>query len=354
MGAFFGLFAVVAVLGGVQAFVCHRWRRALQRTADRLGLNVTGVPIWPGRARGAVGDLHVSISGHLQMSPVWGVRRLLQRKLVSYYFTRIEVEGVPGDLSAGSEGWAAGLGALLADGEAVVTGDADFDEVVSVRGEVDVVRSRLDQATRAAMVRAIELGAKVEDGRVKLEVSGLKANSERLAELTDVLVSLGQALSDQAARVDERLERIVAQDPDPEVADGALAALIEQHPASHATQRAIDGVLQAANVAPQSASSGLNHDRPAVRLATIVRMAEVGVIRDVEKLLAIAEDRHQRRSARNLARQAIAAIQGRVSNASAGGLALSEPGRLGGLSMADAPGSLSAVEPAPEEDLEPA
>lgn len=121
-----------------------------------------------------------------------------------------------------------GVGALGVPRWRFEVGDPSFDEVAILSGEPErLLRSRMDEETRAAVAEAVRLGAVLRDGAWTIEVEGMR-DVERLALFVDALrVAAGAIAAGEGHTVAGRLRAIAEGDWRAPVRMRALGALLD-------------------------------------------------------------------------------------------------------------------------------
>jgi len=230
-----------------------------------------------------------------------------------------------------------------------------------------------DAATRPALLAA----RSDEDARVRVEAA-LALGDDGIATLLDVVreeraedalraraivalgarlpVDLATAILGRAGDAEHRASGLACVDALGATGPPALAALRAALESGDG-EVAVAAARALAHVGESSAEAlvgGLADSRPAVRVAAAESLGRVGAV-DVVPLLRDAAERSDEGGLRRAVRQAIAAIQARLSGAEPGQLTLAA-GEAGQLSLADergAGGEVSLVEEPAEAPLEP-
>jgi hypothetical protein len=260
--------------------------------------------------------------------------------------------------SSGSEGWTslAITGpfvplslrpeATISGGD-VMTGELDFDGVVSVKGDGAIAVAVLDPTARKSIKRAVLAGFTFEHEALRITTSG--DDVDLIVPYIDQALGLARLLREPADLHGALLRRLQTEP----LVDGRMAIAIQMPPAvaKHEGQvrelcalpedevrlalaSRLDHAALWATLPEPTLIRLLTSPRLLVQREAIARLARSGTIASVP---ALSADSHWSREARDLAADAILAIQSRAT------------GSRGDLALSSADGSLSLA----HQEVEP-
>jgi len=373
-------------LFGLAAFVYSMHQRSREADAFRQAATTLHVPfvsesgLLGGGERsfdGETGGVRFRVHAYMRRSGKNAQRRI-----------RISAHGAPLDLSVRRQGalddaWQAVAGVDLQ------IGDPAFDSRAVVKGDPVAARLVLDAGTRAELLQVMEeLGARLHDGRVEVDVHRTVTDASWIVERVERLAGLVRRLrADPGDRwPEDRLVAMVEQDPNSGVRRGAFQDLRARAPGRLGPL--LDGLVRDKDPGLRALAAGELGDLPtlrrifaqtedpeaivlaamavvkhgdagaesrllahaaspnaSVRVAVADALGAVGTVRSVETLLPLTQGLLADGDAKAAARAAIAAIQARLGEVEAGRLSVVEDGLSGAVSVATEAGRVSVVKP---------
>lgn len=262
-------------------------------------------------------------------------------------------------------------------GQDVQLGDRALDAAAIFSGEhVHTIRGRMDADTRAAVLRAVRAGARLEKGWWILTLQAKDLEPARIVALASLVHEAARVIARTGGDTTERLLGIAATDPLPEVRRNAFASLRARlKPGDWLVPFTADPdprvrVVAAAALGPQGRDvllglldpgDPLVHRTAALALADLANdgdrarieaallpylgtgntrvieaLGRIGTAVSVPPLTRLADAGLGLGSVARQARRAIGAIHGRLAGVGTGGLALADPGSgAGALTIAD-------------------
>lgn len=260
-----GAATMSATLGGWAAVRGHRARRVADKLAQRLDASrvIVGAQ---GRleAEGQIDGVDVVVEHLEACSPApRGFHTRIAARLPSHL----------GALKIGAPRSA--MIDVLSLHPVTPSGDLGFDRRIAVRGPESVVGPALDEASRA-LLAGLVLGrrGRVHRGWVEITVPGLEWRLDRIEDQLGVVARVAASLQFEKAEAATRLQRIAELDGLSAVRQLALLRLLELHPDSACTRRAV--------------ADALASDVIRLRLIAASVLPEAGA-REARRLLASAE-----------------------------------------------------------------
>lgn len=199
---------VIAVMIHFAVQSTREWKQMLADIASKHRLTYSGGS-WLSRpkATGMVIPAHLTVDTVTESSG---------NSTVTYYRVLATLSLPP--LSLGREGFGSFFGKMI-KGEDLEIGDPHFDDQVVIRGAEPIARALLDQVTRDAVLRGVQEGITVGDGKIEWRKSGAR---EQVPAIVDLVLELVARLTRPA---NAKALAAVARNDLPAVARGALLVM---------------------------------------------------------------------------------------------------------------------------------
>jgi HEAT repeat protein len=242
MGAlFFMVWIAVAVFIAAKAYE-HKQKANAAWTLAAVELGLVSVPPgWTERRsmRGWIDGVSVEIK-----------EKAANKATHTVYEVRL-LAPTPTDLKLSAEDFLAQVSAHIRRDDLQV-GDESFDAAVYVRGDEGEMLARLTPPARRALKTLIERGAKLESGKLELELKTQVTDAHELTGTMRALAAAARLFHLNGVSVPEALAHNAASDPEARVRLRNLSVLLRDHPRTE--------------LARQAAAKALKDPEPAVRL----------------------------------------------------------------------------------------